>query len=136
MKLKLVRDTFTDLSTVGRMWVNGVDKYNTLEDRDRHLEDGREKVLGATCIPRGTYVVELNKSGRFGKQSPEIKNVPGFTHIRIHPLNWSTETEGCVGVGLTRAPDFIGKSTTAYQELRTALMAAVAADETIIIEVT
>lgn len=136
MKLKVIRDTFTDLSSIGRMHVNGEDRFNTLEDTDRKLEDGGEKIYGLTCIPRGTYMVELNASGRFGKNSPQILDVPGFTYVRIHPLNWATETEGCIGVGFTRGPDFIGRSVAAYEELQEELIAAVAAGETITIEVT
>lgn len=136
MKLRVVRDTYTDITSIGRMHVNGKDRFNTLEDTDRKLEDGGIKIYGKTCIPRGTYKVILDDSPRFGKNCPHILNVPQYTDIRIHPLNQAKETEGCIGVGYTRDVDWIGKSLKAYQDLQKEMIAAVLAGEEIEIEVT
>ena len=43
MKLELKRDTFTDKSTIGKLYVNGFDYCETLEDVDRRLEEGGTK---------------------------------------------------------------------------------------------
>jgi hypothetical protein len=124
------------------MAVDGNKFCETLEDFDRQLESLQEfqipwvKQVGKTCIPRGTYKVILSKSGRFGDNCPEILDVPGFTHIRIHPLNYEHETEGCIGVGYVRGVDYIGDSRHAYEDLQRAMIAAITDGETIEIEIT
>ena len=109
---------------------------NTLEDVDRRLENGGEKVYGQTCIPRGTYDVVIDYSSRFKKRMPHILNVPQFDGIRIHPGNTDRDTEGCILVGVTRGDDFIGDSRLAYNELMAAMENALLNNEKIELQVT
>lgn len=51
-----------------------------------------------SCIPEGTYLCSLVDSPKYGRVY-EIKGVPGRSHILFHPLNWSTQSNGCVGIG-------------------------------------
>ncbi len=136
MKLHLHRDTFTDKSTIGKLHVNGVEYCDTLEDMDRHLEDGGTKVYGKTCIPRGTYEVTIDFSPKYDKHMPHILNVPQFTGIRIHPGNVDADTEGCILVGNTRGQDFIGDSRVTFASLFRELDAAMSAGEPIEITIT
>lgn len=117
MYIQLVRERFTDKTTIGRMFVNGTFECYTLEDKDRYLEDGGEKVYGKTAIPRGTYEIELTMSNRFKKILPLLKNVPYFTGVRIHTGNFAEDTDGCILVGTTDGDDFIGHSRDAFNAL-------------------
>ena len=92
MYLQLIRETFTDKSTEGRLFVNGTFQCYTLEDTDRKLEDGGVKEYGITAIPRGVYDMELTMSNRFKVILPLIKDVPGFTGVRIHKGNYAGHT--------------------------------------------
>ena len=136
MKLRLIRDTFTEKSTIGKLYVNGVDYCLTLEDKDRQIETGGLKRQGETCIPRGTYEVIISFSNRFQVRMPLLLNVPQFTGVRIHPGNTDKDTEGCILVGMTRGEDFVGDSRTAYNRLFADIDAAILAGEKIEIEIT
>lgn len=122
--LKVARDTYTDKSTIGRLYINDVFFCDTLEDtcrdfnKDGDLSDsGEAKVHGKTAIPSGTYKMILSVSNRFKKLMPEILNVPGFAGIRVHSGNTDADSEGCILVGLTRARDSIGQSRDAFTKL-------------------
>ena len=137
MKLRIIRDKFTDKSTIGKLYVDSPYVFcNTLEDVDRRLENGGEKVYGQTCIPRGTYDVVIDYSSRFKKRMPHVLNVPQFDGIRIHPGNTDRDTEGCILVGVTRGDDFIGDSRLAYNELMAAMENALLNNEKIELQVT
>lgn len=114
MEIKLVREVFTETSTIGSLYINGVFECFTLEDKDRKLEAGGQKVYAKTAIPRGKYNVINSFSNRFQKYLPEIQNVPQFAGIRIHPGNTADHSEGCVLLGTTKAKDFIGNSKVAF----------------------
>lgn len=114
MEIKLVREVFTETSTIGSLYINGVFECYTLEDKDRKLESGGQKVYAKTAIPRGKYNVVNSFSNRFQKYLPEIQNVPQFAGIRIHPGNTADHSEGCVLLGSTKAKDFIGNSKVAF----------------------
>ena len=136
MKLELHRDLFTEKSTIGKLHVNGVAVCETLEDFDRHLEEGGTKVYGKTCIPRGVYEVIVSMSNRFKVRMPLLLKVPQFEGVRIHPGNTSADTEGCILVGKTRGVDFVGDSRKAYEALMSNLEAAILAGEKLEITIT
>jgi hypothetical protein len=116
--LVLIRDTFTEYSTVGKLYLNGEFECFTLEDKDRHLEAYPDrKVYGETCIPRGLYKVVLSHSNRFRRILPEVLYVHNFKGIRIHSGNSSRDTEGCILVGKTTEADFVGRSRDAFAAL-------------------
>lgn len=113
MEIKLIRETFTETSTIGSLFVNGIFFCYTLEDKDRKLESGGEKVYAKTAIPRGEYNLVMSFSNRFQKYLPEIQNVPQFAGIRIHSGNTAENSEGCILLGTTKTPDFVGNSKIA-----------------------
>lgn len=92
--------------TMSRLFVDGEEFCNALEDTDRGLYQGMckeyvlaKKVKGATAIPRGTYNVIYTYSPRFKRKLPLIENVTGYEGVRIHPGNTAKDTEGCILVG-------------------------------------
>lgn len=135
MNLRLVRDAFTSASTIGKLYVNDAYECETLEDTDRHMEADGVKVPSQTAIPRGTYNVIVDYSGRFAKDMPHVLNVPGFEGIRIHPGNGPADTEGCILVGLRRGTDFVYQSVTAFVLFYAKLDAALERGETVTLEV-
>jgi len=144
-------------STLGlfRRLIDGgdtVDMAFTLEDERRHT-----KVYGETCIPVGTYELKLRtdgmdnpemmnhdyrrKYGEWHKGMIELQNVPEFTSVYIHILNYETQTKGCVGVGEVPGiyPDgefFIGRSEAAYKKVYEEIATALIAGEKCVLHVT
>ena len=113
MEIKVIRKVFTEISTIGELYINGKFECFTLEDKDRKLESGGQKVYSKTAIPRGEYNLVMSFSNRFQKYLPEIQNVPQFAGIRIHSGNTSADSEGCILLGTTKSVDFVGNSKVA-----------------------
>lgn len=111
MNLQLQRHTFTDKSTIGSLYVDGVFECYTLEDVVR--PEG-VKIKGETAIPYDEYEVIIDFSNRFQKPMPHVMNVPMFDGIRIHPGNSDVDTEGCILLGKSKSVDFIGNSREAF----------------------
>jgi hypothetical protein len=116
MELKLIRDKFTDESTIGRLLINEVFHCFTLEDKVREV-----KIKNVTAIPKGRYEVIVNFSNRFQQQMPLLLNVPNFEGVRIHWGNYSKDTEGCILLGTTKAVNMIGNSRAAYAKFMSVL---------------
>lgn len=141
MELKLIRQIFTDNSTVGTLYINGEKQCYTLEDLDRELNDGmneheitQKKVYGKTAIPYGKYEVVITYSNNFKQYMPLLLGVKGFSGIRIHSGNTDADSLGCILVGNSIQKDFIGESRKAYQTLFAKLQKAVK-QEKIFIEI-
>mgnify|MGYP007071629340 CR=1 FL=1 len=120
MELKLVRETFTDDSTIGKLFINGSFHCLTLEDKDREL-----KIKSITAIPKGRYELAITFSNRFKELMPLLLNVPNYEGVRIHWGNYSKDTDGCILVGTTKAVNMIGNSKTAYAKLLAILKKAI-----------
>lgn len=140
MELELIRDTFTDKSTTGRLNVDGAFECYVLEDKDRDLwategidKINAKKVHGETCIPYGRYQVVVTKSARFSQllghdvYLPLLLNVPGYDGIRIHTGNKPADTEGCLLPCCQRVVDFGSHSTEAFVKLNDKINAAIKA---------
>lgn len=112
--------------TFGRMFLPGGAERASAEPP---WKDNRTSV---SCIPPGEYECELTESPHFGL-CPEILNVPGRTHIRMHAGNFAgdaeagrkTDSEGCVLPGLRFAvlqgQGVVSGSRTALAELMDAV---------------
>ena len=109
MKLKLIRDTFTDKSTIGKLYIDDVYFCETLEDVVRAI-----KIPNETAIYNGIYEVIIDPSDRFKRLMPHILNVPHFTGVRIHWGNTCKDTDGCVLIGFKRSLDTISESKLAF----------------------
>lgn len=69
---------------------------------------------------------------------PLLKDVPGFTGVRIHKGNFSKDTEGCILVGAINdkiGDDFIGQSKIAFNRLFEKMLVAKSAGEEITIDI-
>jgi len=120
VEIKIIRDTFTKESTIGKLYLDGHYFANTLEDvvRLRGV-----KVQDKTAIPAGHYRVIWNKSTRFSRKAgrdvfmPLILDIPGFAGVHIHSGNGPADTDGCVLVGYDRHVNSISRSRDAIAAL-------------------
>jgi hypothetical protein len=135
MVLKLIRDTFSDTTTIGKLYIDGTFECYTLEDKDRYLEAGGLKIPHLTAIPRGTYKVELRFSPHFNCITPHLIDVNGFEYVLIHWGNYAKDTDGCILVGQTRDTDFIGQSKAEFAILMSKIQVAFDNKEDVEIEV-
>ena len=132
MKLRLERSWCGPVCTIGQLTVDGATECFTLEDVVR--PDG-EKVPGKTAIPQGTYSVTITMSNRFRRELPLVNDVPNFSGIRIHPGNTAADTEGCILVGRTKGPTWVGESRAAFNEFFEKIQSAIDAGDRVTLEV-
>src|SRR5262245_52367067 len=130
MQLQLVRNAFTDNSTIGELSVDGEFECFTLEDPVRPV-----KIKGETAIPAGTYEVAVTFSNKFQKLLPLLMNVPNFDGIRIHTGNTPADTLGCILVGQGKGVDSISSSRLAFTPLFQKIQDAVKTEK-VFIEIT
>ena len=155
MKLKVERRWPKATYTIGRLYVDGLYYFNTLEDRDRGLKQTdhpdyikARKVAGETAIPKGTYTITMNvTSPKYAGVSwywnlcrgkmPRLLNVPGFDGILIHPggNNGPLDTRGCVLVGKNTKVGKLTDSKACFQQLYKLMKAAADRGEEITIEI-
>lgn len=110
---------FTDSYTMGKLYIDGEYFCDTIEDTNRDLnkngtfDNGETKVYGETCIPFGTYSINLDTiSPKFSKypfymevcegKLPRLLNVPFFDGILIHVADGpkgAKLVQGCIGIG-------------------------------------
>lgn len=114
VSLLLIRDTFTDISTIGKLYLNGEYFCNTLE------LPWKENKRSISCIPAGEYEARL----RLPRESASreyvhllIKDVTDRSYILVHIGNRAKDTRGCILVGQSRKQDFVGNSTLAMELL-------------------
>ena len=110
INLLIIRDTFTDKSTIGTLFINGERFCDTLE-----LPYINNESL-ISCIPKGSYKVRL----RLPRESATrdylhllVKDVPNRKWILFHRGNTAKDTRGCVLVGNGRQQDFVENSRLA-----------------------
>lgn len=138
MELKLVRKHYGKEFTEGKLFINNGFECYTVEDTDRHLESGGEKIQNQTAIPKGIYNVTISMSNRFKKFLIEVQGVDGFKGIRIHSGNSSKDTEGCIIVGSVNNrddDDWVGGSRIAYDKLHKRVKDALSRGEKVTLEV-
>lgn len=133
MKLKVDRKWKKATYTIGRLYVDGALFCNTLEDKDRGLNQkmptgqiNQVKVFGETAIPTGTYGVAMNiVSPKFarvkwikdfcGGKMPRLLNVKGFDGILIHNGSTARDSAGCLLVGKNT---IVGKLTQSRETFK------------------
>ena len=153
MKILIDRKWPKDTYTIGRLYVNGTYFCNTLEDRDRGLDNrmtesqiNRKKVYGETAIPKGTYAMDMNTvSPKYkavawyeklcGGRMPRLQNVPGFSGILVHPGSTALDTKGCILVGRNTEVGKLTQSRDTFQQLYWKMNAAAKRGEAITIEI-
>jgi len=127
MKLLLQRKPSGETATIGELFIDGRFECDTLEDVVREVVGQPVsvwKIAGKTAIPSGVYTVKLTYSPRFKRILPLIENVPGFSGVRIHPLNDASQTEGCIGPGIWEEGETVGFSKVTFDKLYNRLQQA------------
>ena len=110
INLLIIRDTFTENSTIGELFINGERFCDTLEnpwlDNQRNI----------SCIPEGEYPVRL----RLARESATreylhllVQDVPNRDYILFHRGNFPKDTSGCILVGQGTQQDVVNNSTLA-----------------------
>lgn len=117
MKLTVERKYKKDTYTIGKLYIDGKYFCDTIEDKDRGLDDSmtveevkKIKKYGETAIPTGTYEIDMNTvSPKYSKNAfykktcdckiPRLKNVKGFEGVLIHCGNTAEDSYGCILVG-------------------------------------
>ena len=132
--LDIHRIWYTSKSTIGVLKINGEHECYTLEDEDK-IGKGGTKVRGVTAIPAGDYELDVTHSPKYRRDMPVLRNVGGFSGVRIHSGNKAEDTEGCILVGETRGKDVIRSSRKAYSRLFKKIQEAKEAGKKIIVRI-
>jgi hypothetical protein len=114
VNLLLIRDTFTDISTLGVLFVNGERMCDTLE------LPWKNNQKSISCIPAGEYSVRLRPARQSATRNYLhllVQDVKDRSYILFHKGNTAEDTRGCVLVGQSRQQDFVGNSTLAMDLL-------------------
>lgn len=91
-RVDLIRIEQGEDGTFGVLRLNGRAWCVTLEPPEH------DNAKNISRIPRGEYVCRRVRSPRFGVVF-EVTDVPGRTHILLHPGNMLSDTQGCVLLG-------------------------------------
>jgi hypothetical protein len=93
INLLIIRDTFTENSTIGELFLNGERMCDTLENP--YINNERK----ISCIPEGKYKVRL----RLPRESATrdylhllVQDVPNRDWILFHRGNSAKDTSGCI----------------------------------------
>jgi len=110
INLLIIRDTFTEESTIGKLFINGELFCDTLENP--YINNERN----ISCIPAGQYKVRL----RLARESATrnylhllVQEVPSRSYILFHRGNTAKDTRGCILVGQSREQDRVNNSRLA-----------------------
>jgi len=140
MELMVIRSFFGKTCTIGSLFINDQFECYTLEDVVREVVGqpvSQWKKFGQTAIPRGRYEVIVTRSPRFGFDTPEILNVPGFSDIRMHKGNTDKDTEGCILLGAAKDEnnEDILESKVAFEAFLPKVQAAIGKGEKVYITI-
>jgi hypothetical protein len=134
MRLTVKRIAKRENYTIGKLYIDGTYFCDTLEDRDRGLEQAmpldmirRIKVPGETAIPVGTYELSMRHiSPKYSKKKafaftggvmPRLLAVPGYEGVLIHSGNTAADSEGCILVGENKAVGKVLNSMATFKAL-------------------
>ena len=114
VNLLILRDTFTDESTLGELFLDGERFCDTLE------LPWKDNQRGVSCIPIGEYKVRF----RYPRESATreylhllVKDVPNRDYILFHRGNSAKDTRGCILVGQGSQHNKVNNSTLAMDLL-------------------
>ena len=114
INLLLIRDTFSEKSTTGELFLNGERICDTLENS---WQDNQRNI---SCIPEGVYPVRLRlprESGTRDYLHLLVQEVPNRDWILFHRGNTAKDTSGCILVGLGTEQDVVHNSVLAMDLL-------------------
>ena len=114
VNLLLIRDMFTDESTIGELFINGERFCDTLE---LPWKDNQRSI---SCIPEGQYKVRMRlpiESATRDYLHLLVQDVKDRSYVLVHIGNTAKDTRGCILVGMTSKHNFVGNSTLAMDLL-------------------
>ncbi|MDR1474598.1 MAG: DUF5675 family protein [Endomicrobium sp.] len=103
IKLLLQRKASKSSYTMGKLFINGEQFCDTLENTKK-------------IILTGDYKIALVWSNKFHRVLPELLNVPNRTAIRIHRGNSAKDTQGCILVGINDKAGWLRNSAKYEQK--------------------
>ena len=114
VNLLILRDAFSDESTIGELFVNGERFCDTLE------LPYRDNQRSVSCIPTGEYKVRM----RYPRESATrdylhllVKDVKDRSFILFHKGNTAKDTRGCILVGQGSQHNIVHNSSLAMSLL-------------------
>ena len=114
INLLIIREEFTEESTIGNLYLDGEWLCDTLE---LPYIDNQKSI---SCIPSGQYKVRL----RLARESATrnylhllVEDVKDRTYILFHRGNAAKDTRGCILVGIGREQNRVKNSTLAMELL-------------------
>lgn len=153
MKIRVDRRYKKETYTIGNLYVDGVWFCNTIEDKDRGLNQmdplstiKARKVYAETAIPSGRYRITLDVvSPKFSANSyyykvcrgrmPRLLNVPGYEGILIHCGTSALDSAGCLIVGMNTVKGKVTSSRVCFERLYKKMQEANDRHETIYIDI-
>ena len=114
VNLLIIRDTFSENSILGKLFVNGERMCDTLE---LPYKDNQKSI---SCIPAGEYSVRLRPARQSATRDYLhllVQDVKDRSYILFHKGNTAKDTRGCILVGQSRQQDFVGNSSLAMSLL-------------------
>jgi len=114
VNLLIIRNTFTEVSTIGKLYLNGEWLCDTLENP--YLDNQRN----ISCIPTGEYSVRLRTARESATKDYVhllVKDVANRDLILFHIGNTAKDTRGCVLVGIGTEQDLVKNSRLAMELL-------------------
>lgn len=129
MELTLHRTPSRKTCTISMLFINDAASKecyileNVIDEIAGEAPEKWKRADGRNAIPIGKYRIDWTFSPHFKCYTPELRDVPGFTGVRIHGGNRDTDSEGCLITGTSIGAD--GESVVASDIARDALYAKI-----------
>ena len=107
----IVRETYTDESVIGKLYLNGEFISYTLE----LAWNNNQKSI--SCVPRGVYDCKVRLAKDSASRNYDhliLEDVPNRSYILFHRGNTSKDSKGCILTGMMRGDNVIYQSKTAH----------------------
>jgi hypothetical protein len=114
INLLIIREEFTNKSTIGSLYINGELMCDTLELPYKNNQ------RSISCIPSGEYKVRLRPARQSATRDylhMILEDVPNRDYILFHRGNTAKDTRGCILVGIGNQQDIVHNSTLAMDLL-------------------
>ena len=114
VNLLIIRNTFSEVSTIGNLYLDGEWLCDTLENP--WLNNQRN----ISCIPEGQYKVRLRTARESATKDYLhllVQDVPDRSLVLFHTGNTAKDTRGCILVGIGSEQDLVKNSRLAMDLL-------------------
>ena len=114
VNLLIIRNTFSEVSTIGNLYLDGEWLCDTLENP--WLNNQRN----ISCIPEGQYKVRLRTARESATKDYLhllVQDVPDRSLVLFHTGNTAKDTRGCILVGIGTEQDLVKNSRLAMELL-------------------